>query len=184
MDCSPPGSSDHGIYQAKILEQFSISFSRGLSQPRDWTCISCTGSQVLYHWATREAQCVYTCFCTYAHFHCLIQWLTSGSKRIVCFRKESCATEDTIDGRETVTCPRSQCRRKTKHRTCDSKDIYSAGISEIIWWLFICIYENCIPNNQQGLSGAPWFISDKYYPFISCVLIPSLCPFLPLLDTQ
>ena len=38
----------------------------------------------------------------------------------------------TIDGREIVTCPRSECRRMIKHRTCDSKDIYSAGISEII----------------------------------------------------
>ena len=37
MDCSPPGSSVHGILQARILEQVAISFSRGSSQPRDWT---------------------------------------------------------------------------------------------------------------------------------------------------
>ena len=35
MDCSPPGSSVHGILQARILEWVAISFSRGLSQPRD-----------------------------------------------------------------------------------------------------------------------------------------------------
>ena len=35
MDCSPPGSSVCGILQARILEQIAISFSRGLSQPRD-----------------------------------------------------------------------------------------------------------------------------------------------------
>ena len=40
-DCSPPGSSVHGILQARILEWVAISFSRGSSQPRDWTCISC-----------------------------------------------------------------------------------------------------------------------------------------------
>ena len=41
MDCSPPGSSDHGILQARILEWVPISSSKGLSGPRDQTCISC-----------------------------------------------------------------------------------------------------------------------------------------------
>ena len=35
MDCSPPVSSIHGIFQARILEWVAISFSRGSSQPRD-----------------------------------------------------------------------------------------------------------------------------------------------------
>ena len=35
MDCSLPGSSVHGIFQARILEWFAISFSRRSSQPRD-----------------------------------------------------------------------------------------------------------------------------------------------------
>ena len=39
MDCSPPGFSVHGTYQARILKWFAISFSRGYSQPRDKTCI-------------------------------------------------------------------------------------------------------------------------------------------------
>ena len=37
MDCGPPGSSVHGILQARILEWVAISFSRGSSQPRDQT---------------------------------------------------------------------------------------------------------------------------------------------------
>ena len=37
MDCSLLGSSVHGISQAKILEEVAIYFSRGSSQPRDWT---------------------------------------------------------------------------------------------------------------------------------------------------
>ena len=41
IDCSPPGSSVHGILQARILESVAISFSRGSSQPRDQTCVSC-----------------------------------------------------------------------------------------------------------------------------------------------
>ena len=37
MDCSPPGSSVHGIIQARILEWVAISSSRGSSQPKDQT---------------------------------------------------------------------------------------------------------------------------------------------------
>ena len=40
-DCSPPGSSVPRILQARILEWVAISSSRGSSQPRDWTHISC-----------------------------------------------------------------------------------------------------------------------------------------------
>ena len=40
MDCSPPGSSIHGIFQTRILECVAISFSRGFSPPRDQTQVS------------------------------------------------------------------------------------------------------------------------------------------------
>ena len=49
---NPPGSSVHGILQARILEWAAMPFSRESSQPRDQTHISyvsCIGSQVLYH---------------------------------------------------------------------------------------------------------------------------------------
>ena len=55
MDCSLPGSSVHGIFQARILEWVAISSSRGSSQLRDQTHVSCIGRQTLYHWATWEA---------------------------------------------------------------------------------------------------------------------------------
>ena len=41
MDCSPPGSSVQWSFQARILEWVAISFSRGSSQPRDHTYVSC-----------------------------------------------------------------------------------------------------------------------------------------------
>ena len=41
MDCSPPGSSVHGISQARILGWVVIPFSRGSSPPRDQTLVSC-----------------------------------------------------------------------------------------------------------------------------------------------
>ena len=48
MDCSPPGSSVHGIFQTWILVWFANSFSRGSSWPRDWTRVSCTTRKILY----------------------------------------------------------------------------------------------------------------------------------------
>ena len=58
MDCSPPGSSCQGISQARILEWVAISYSRGSSWPRDWTCISgvsCLDKQMLFRYAAWEA---------------------------------------------------------------------------------------------------------------------------------
>ena len=49
VDCSPPGSSVHGILQAKVLEWIAVPFSRRSSQPTDQTRVSCLGRQVLYH---------------------------------------------------------------------------------------------------------------------------------------
>ena len=45
MDCSPPGSSVHGILQARILEWGAISFPRGSSRPRDRTQVSHTAGR-------------------------------------------------------------------------------------------------------------------------------------------
>ena len=45
MDCSPPGSSVHGILQARILEWVAMPSSRGSSWPRDWTQVSCTAGE-------------------------------------------------------------------------------------------------------------------------------------------
>ena len=54
LDCSPPGSSVHGILQARILEWVAISFSRGSSQPRDQTQVSCIRGRRFNLLATRE----------------------------------------------------------------------------------------------------------------------------------
>ena len=50
VDCGPPGSSIHGIFQARLLEWVPISFSRGSCQPRYWTlvfCSSCMASRLV-----------------------------------------------------------------------------------------------------------------------------------------
>ena len=53
MNCSPPGSSVHGISEASILEWAASYSSKGSSRPRDWTHISCIGSGFF----TIEPQC-------------------------------------------------------------------------------------------------------------------------------
>ena len=55
MDCSIPGSSIHGILQARILEWVAIFFSRGSSWPRDRTRVSCIAGRCFTLWATKEA---------------------------------------------------------------------------------------------------------------------------------
>ena len=55
VDCSPPGSSLHGILQARVLEWVPISLSRGSSRPRDLTQVSCIAGRRFNLWATREA---------------------------------------------------------------------------------------------------------------------------------
>ena len=60
VDCSPPGSSVHGILQARVLEWVTISFSRGSSWPRYRTQVSHIGGRCFNLWATREAQYIRT----------------------------------------------------------------------------------------------------------------------------
>ena len=89
MDCSPPGSSVHGIFQARILEWVAIFSSRGSSQPRDQTTspalqvdslpLSCWGgslSTALWYLCSQSLTCfssendflcVCVCACVCAH---------------------------------------------------------------------------------------------------------------------
>ena len=55
MDCSPPGSSVHGIFQARVPEWVAIFFSRGSSRPRDRTQASWIAGRCFTLWATRDA---------------------------------------------------------------------------------------------------------------------------------
>ena len=55
VDCSLPGSSVHGILQARILEWVAISFSRESSRPRDRTRVSHIAGRQFNLWAIREA---------------------------------------------------------------------------------------------------------------------------------
>ena len=64
-DWSPPGSCIHGIFQARILEWVATSYSRGSSQPRDWShvsYISCIDYSPLWHLGSPKL-IIGLCFC-------------------------------------------------------------------------------------------------------------------------
>ena len=64
MDCRLPGSSVHGILQAKILEWTFMTFYRGSSWPRDQTLAFLFVGRFFTIWATQEALdiCVHLCY--------------------------------------------------------------------------------------------------------------------------
>ena len=67
MDCSPPGSSVHGVFPTRILEWIAIPFSRGSSWPRDRSPVSCIAGGFFPIWATREA--AFNVLIVYYHCH-------------------------------------------------------------------------------------------------------------------
>ena len=74
-DFSRPGSSVHGILQARVLEWVAIPFSRGSFQPRDWTWVPCIAGGFLNVWTTRET---HGCLCvlshTQTHSYSILPW--------------------------------------------------------------------------------------------------------------
>jgi len=75
IDYSLPGSSVHGILQARILEWVAISFSRGSSWPRNWTRVSCIAGRFFTDWAMFSLKCF--SIGTSVLFQCL--WLCTPS---------------------------------------------------------------------------------------------------------
>ena len=63
MDCRLPGSSVHGILQARTLEWVAIPFPRRSSPHRDWIWVSCITSRFFTIWATRESQYINSKYC-------------------------------------------------------------------------------------------------------------------------
>ena len=64
--CDPMDYKVPGIFQARIPEWVAFPFSRGSSQPRDWTQVSCIAGRFFTSWATRET-CVCARMCAHTH---------------------------------------------------------------------------------------------------------------------
>ena len=70
--CDPMDYMVHGILQARKLEWVAFSFSRGSSQPRGWTQVSCIAGRFFTSWATREA------------WECHEEWLSKDETSLAC----------------------------------------------------------------------------------------------------
>ena len=83
MDCSPPGSSVHTIFQRRLLEWVVISFSEGSSWSKDWThipCSFCTGRCILF--CCFKFSFIFFFFGRYILYHCAT-WEAQGSLYII-----------------------------------------------------------------------------------------------------
>ena len=124
MDSSSPSSTVHGISQGRILEWVAFTSSRGSSQPRDRTCVSCvsyTAGGFFTAWATEEAlsqspNVTDTC----------LQWALSSMLRInICiFRVQLCPhacqcfeQENLYHGSHYLSLPWSCCCVNSAGRT-------------------------------------------------------------------
>ena len=110
--CSWPSSSVREVFQARILEWFAMPSSRGSSQPRNRTCvscISCIGRQILYHWAT------FACLCRLFH-GILRKWSRDFWWHVCFYRKEFCWTLSNRNWQTMIHGPKwpSSCSVKKK----------------------------------------------------------------------
>ena len=90
MDCSLPGSSVHGILQARVLEWAAISFPRGSSRSRDRTQVSCIADRFFTNWASREAQKWDQTLIWSPDFCSCHQWVTCRSSGVKASEVYSC----------------------------------------------------------------------------------------------
>ena len=77
VDCNLPGSSVHGILQARILEWVAISFSGGSSWLRNWTRVSRLAGSHLILWATNSAW-GFPFLYTLSSIYCLMMAIMTG----------------------------------------------------------------------------------------------------------
>ena len=95
-DCSLPGSSVHGILQARIPERLAILFSWGSSWPRDRTRVSYIAGTFFTVWATREAQLLLG----QQHMACNI-FVVAATKQVV-WSKVVLGKETNLDGVKSI----------------------------------------------------------------------------------
>ena len=158
MDCSPPSSSLHGIFQAIILEWVAIPFSRRSSWPKDQTRVSCIVGRFFTIWVTKEAKEKYV-------------FAKEKNKEGISIKGPACVKAPSSDGSWNVLSPEAvklcwrahlkvgrsrrqgqaeswelllRCWRKRQEWTCEICDLASAW-PEVRWpgrgiatvWIFV-----------------------------------------------
>ena len=129
MDCTLPGSSIHGIFQARILKGIAISFSRRSSRPRDWSRVSRIVGRRFIVWASREVRDILNSKINKKHKN-VKNVLINGLFQNTCYSMRADASTDTTP----VPVPHrpsahqsSICWRILHHLPCNRHH----------WWLFL-----------------------------------------------
>ena len=148
-DCSPPGFSVHGILQPRILEWIAIPFSRGTSQPRDWSLVSCIAGRFITVWATGKS--IYVCFIDYAkHFD-----YVDHNKRWKILQEMgipdhlNCLWRNLYAGQEATV--------RTGHRTTDclqvGEGVHQGCILSPCWFILHAVYIMSKPGLDEAQAG-------------------------------
>ena len=163
MDCSPSGSSAHGILQVRIVECVAIPFPRGSSQPRDWTQVSCTAGRFFIIWSTREALCirkVYICIPMCAYIY----------KRTYILFSDSFLLQNTDYSSFVVQCMDARRMHAKLLQFCptlwDPTDSSLPGSpvrgilqARILEWVAICSFRGTSrPRDQTCISHVLWLL--------------------------
>ena len=161
MDYSPPGSSIHGVFQARVLEWVAISFSRGSSQPSDRTRVSSNCRQMFYplsHQGTHFVD-VHYIFIPYLK-SCLVRGGHRGLINVIW------ADTSRVDTWYTVKCSDLKCDF-WQHMCCRS-----AGTIPCLWptpLIGIFLLNNCNPwvwvHKTWNLKGPTRQIFSRWLRF-------------------
>ena len=186
INCSPPGSSVHGIFQARILECVAVSFSRVSSWPRDRTCVSSIDRQILYNLDTWEAHLVtkYTQLYMYMCICILVYVCSMKTYTILCLGKHVARTVLLWKMSQWLSTAWSGCGNGCSqtgllcefllHECCSFEPPVTLAVS------FLFCPSSVFPVDQHVLlaSDSPWSISTSLkFPLLTpWSELPSLLP--------
>ena len=162
MECSLPGSSVHGISQARLLEWVAISSSNGSSRPRDQICISCDSciaGGFFIPWAIKEAP----------------RWHFSHQNSISCFKK---GQEDPVLSSNKILCTSTDNKEPLQLWTQSSpinflKTTLLNFLFIVVQWLSH-VWFFAIPWDAACQASLSFTVSWSMLQFMSVVSVMSL----------
>ena len=165
MDCSPPGSSMHGIFQARILEWGATAFSRGSSRPRDWTQVSHIAGR-RFNLTHQGSPSILKFPEHFLHFHVLTEaWLFP--KNTPSWKKQESSRKTSIS--DLLTMPKPL----TVWITTNFGKFWEMGIPDHLTCLLRNLYAGQEATVRTGHGTTDWFQIVKRIRQ-GCVLSPCL----------
>ena len=184
----PHGYTVHGILQARILEWVAIPFSKGSSQPRDQTQVSCIAGRFFTSWATREVpsedrvkvenstsgKCVYQASALQSH--CVLRtkvsvpvlWSAPQSYRHQALLTTLLPTLLGPDVTSVRTLPSSPCSFHTPCPYLRKQSLYEFSSNYPIWLCTCLLPAKTMVNTNTGTQEVSkrwyliWVLKDEY----------------------